>query len=85
MKIIIENIYGINFKEPPMKYWPEIRDDWISSLFESRSNEEWLELSQKYNLSGIIVPSNWEIKINEKIISEKYILYKKYENPYEIS
>ena len=76
VKIIIENIYGINFKEPPIKHWPEIRDDWISSIFESRSNEEWSELSQKYNLSGIIVPSNWEIKINEKIISEKYILYK---------
>ena len=74
-KIILEKIYGLDFKNPPIKFWPEIRDEWIVNIFENRSNKEWLELSEKYNLSGIIVPSNWTLNINEKIKSDKYIFY----------
>ena len=76
MKIIIENIYGINFSDPPIKHWPEIRDEWISEEFQSRSKNEWFELSKKFNLSAIIVPSNWNLKIQETITSKKFTLYK---------
>jgi len=75
-KIILENIYELNFTKPPLKYTPEIRDHWIIKTFEKRSYKEWLFLSKKYNLSGVIVPSNWRLNINKKINSDKYILYK---------
>ena len=74
-KIILEKIYGLDFKNPPIKFWPEIRNEWIVNIFEKRANSEWLELSKKYNLSGVIVPSNWILQINEKIKSDKYIFY----------
>ena len=76
VKIILENIYKINFTKPPIKYLPEIKDEWILNTFEKRSNKEWLFLSKKYNLSAVIVPSNWRLNINEKITSDKYVLYK---------
>ncbi len=68
--------YKINFTKPPIKYLPEIKDEWILNTFEKRSNKEWLFLSKKYNLSAVIVPSNWRLNINEKITLDKYMLYK---------
>ena len=76
IKIILENIYEVNFTKPPIKYLPEIRDDWILKTFEKRSYEEWIYLSEKYNLSAVIVPSNWKLDIDEMINSNKYTLYK---------
>ena len=75
-RVILENIYGLNFNKPPVKYWPEIRDQWIIKIFENRSHEEWIALSKTYNLTGVIVPSNWKLDIKEKITSNKYTLYK---------
>ena len=43
--------------------------------FTTPAENEFLELSKKYNLSGVIVPSNWILQINEKIKSDKYIFY----------
>ncbi len=74
-KIILEEIYGLDFENPPIKFQPEIRDEWILKIFEKRSSNEWFELSKKYNLSGIIVPSNWTLNIDKKIKSKKYIFY----------
>lgn len=76
VKMIIENIYGINFLNPPINYWPEIRDEWISEKFELRSKNQWLELSKEFNLSAIIVPSSWNLKIQKTITSKKFTLYK---------
>ena len=76
VKMIIENIYGINFLNPPINHWPEIRDEWIFEKFELRSKNQWLELSKKFNLSGIIVPSSWNLKIQKTITSKKFTLYK---------
>ena len=74
--MIIESVYGINFLNPPINHWPEIRDEWISEKFELRSKNQWLELSKKFNLSAIIVPSSWNLKIQKTITSKKFTLYK---------
>ena len=75
-KVILENIYGLDFNNPPIRFWPEIRDQWIIKTFEERTPVEWKSLSKMYNLSGVIVPSNWKLNIREKITSNKYTLYK---------
>ena len=75
VKLIIENIYGIDFKNPPIKFWPEIRDKWIKKEFETRSINQWQTLAQEFNLSGIIVPANWNLQIKKNFSSNKYTLY----------
>ena len=74
-RLILENIYGISFEEPPIKFLGAIIDTWFKETFEKRSIQEWLEISKKYNISGVIVPSDWNLQIEDKIISEKFIAY----------
>ena len=76
VKTILEKIYNINFSNPPEKFTPEIPDEWIIQIFESRSKLEWIKLSKQFNLSGIIVPSDWKINIDKKISSDQFTLYK---------
>ncbi len=76
VRIILEKIYNIEFDNPPTKYLSKINDEWIIEAFENRSQVEWMDLGNKYNISGLIVPSNWEINVINKISSDKYTLYK---------
>ena len=72
----MEKIYNIKFDNPPIKYLSKIKDEWIIEVFENRSQSEWIDLGNKYNISGIIVPSNWKIDVINQISSDKYTLYK---------
>ena len=74
-RIIIEDIYGVSFQQPPIKFLAAIIDTWFRDNFEQRSNEDWKEISDKYNISGVIVPSDWELMINNKIVSQKFTAY----------
>lgn len=76
VKNILEKIYNINFFNPPQKFTPLIPDQWIIEVFENRSKEQWSSLSKQFNLSGVIVPSDWKINIDKKITSKNYTLYK---------
>ena len=76
IKLIIEEVYGIPFSNPPIKHLGGIwYDTWYEELFTSRDYKDWLNLSTKYNISGIIVPSNWNLKIKDKIVSKKFTAY----------
>ena len=74
-KDILENIYGISFEEPPTKFLGAIIDTWFRDIFEKRSIDDWKKISKKYNISGVIVPSDWNLQIEDKIISQKFIAY----------
>ena len=74
-RVIIEEIYGISFTNPPIKFLGVLLDDWYKENFENRYYSEWLELSKKYNISGIIVPSDWKLDLQNKIISNKFTAY----------
>ena len=74
-KLIIENIYGVDYEDPPQKYLAAIPDEWFKDTFESRTIYEWKNLSKIHNISGIIVPSNWKININQKIKSKNFTVY----------
>ena len=57
-RTIIEEVYGVSFTDPPIKFLGVLLDDWYKDNFENRPYLEWLGLSKKYNISGIIVPSD---------------------------
>ena len=75
VKLIIEDVYEIPFKSPPTKFLAVLIDDWFKETFEKRSILDWKMLSNKYNISGIIVPSDWNLQIQERIISKKFTAY----------
>ena len=74
-KLIIEDIYGISFNDPPIKFLGAILDDWFKSTFEKRSVNDWKIIAEKYNISGVIVPSDWNLVIKDKIVSQKFTAY----------
>ena len=75
IRLIIENIYEISFENPPKLYTAALSDEWFKETFEKRSKDEWIKLAEKYNLSGVIVPSNWNLFIKDKITSQKFTAY----------
>ena len=73
--LIIEEIYGVDFENPPSLYRGAIKDEWYKIKFEKRTEEEWKNLSEEFNLSAIILPNEWDLNLNETISSSKYSLY----------
>ena len=74
-RMIIENVYGVNFENPPSNYRGAIKDVWYKDIFEKRSIENWYELSNEYNLSAIILPIDWKINLKATFSSDKFSLY----------
>ena len=74
-KAIIEEIYEIDFNDPPRKYTGAIKDRWYKSIFENKSVENWNEIANKFNISAIILPDNWDIKLKKTFTSGNFNLY----------
>ena len=77
MSLIIEQIYGIPFNNPPenIKNKPFLTDENIKNNFENHSEEKWKILSEKFNFHGIIIPAGWKIKLKPTIKGETFALY----------
>ncbi len=76
VKNIMEDIYEIDFSNPPEKFHGGIwKDETYRINFESKSSSDWLIIQKKYNLSGLILPNNWNIKLKKKYIGDKFIFY----------
>lgn len=77
MSLIIEEIYGIDFDNPPanIKNKPFLADESIKNNFENYSNAEWKILSKKFNFNAIIIPVDWNMKLSPKIKGEIFALY----------
>ena len=77
IKEIIENIYQIDFKNPPEKNHGGLwYDNSYKTIFENRSFKEWYSISHKYNLGALILPKDWNINLDKKIAGKDYIYYK---------
>ena len=74
-RFIIENVYGVSFENPPKQHLASILDSWYKELFEKRSKFDWIKLSNKFNISGIVVPSSWKLNIEKKITSKEFTVY----------
>ena len=77
MSMIIENIYGIPFDNPPKNILrhPFLTDEDIKSNFENYSKEKWNELSKNFNFQGIIIPVNWNINLLPKAKNKNFAFY----------
>ena len=77
LSIIIENVYGIPFDNPPSNIanQPFLLDESIRSNFENYSEEKWKKLSKDYNFFGIIVPISWNINLSPSTKNKKFAFY----------
>ena len=77
MSMIIEQIYGIPFNNPPsnVKNRPFLSDESIKYNFENYSKKKWKELSKNFNFQGIIVPVNWKINLIPNAKNQRFAFY----------
>ena len=74
-KELIENVYDVSFKNPPIKNRGGIFGDIIKKNFEKKTFNQWDELKSPYMIVGLVVPANWEIDLKPKFIGKDYIYY----------
>lgn len=74
---IIEEVFEIKFDNPPEKnhggLWYE---NSYKKIFEDRSRENWLKISKKFNLNGLIFPSSWKLNLDKTLIGKNYTYYR---------
>ena len=74
-KELIENVFDVSFKNPPIKNRGGIFGDIIKKNFEKKTFNQWGELKSQYMIVGLIVPANWKIALKPKFIAKDYIYY----------
>ena len=74
---IIEEIYGIEFTNPPLelKNSGSLSDKIIKINFEKYSKKKWQQLFKDFNLIGVIVPINWKMKLTPYTKGSRFIFY----------
>ena len=74
---IIEEIYGIDFTNPPLesKNRGSLSDKIIKINFEKHSKKKWQQLFKDFNLIGVIVPINWKMKLTPYAKGSRFIFY----------
>ncbi len=74
---IIEEVFEIRFDNPPEKnhggLWYE---NSYKKIFEDRPRENWLKISTKFNLNGLILPSSWQLDLDKTLIGKNYTYYR---------
>jgi len=77
MSLIIQEIYGIPFKNPPanIKNKPFLTDENIKNNFENYSKDKWKMLSKKFNFHAIIIPSSWKMDLVPVAKGKRFALY----------
>ena len=78
MAEMIGEMYLVNFFDPPIitRRQGTIHETVIKKSFEEHSYSDWVNLSQKYKLGGIVVPNDWVINFEGHLLQGKY--YKVY-------
>ena len=68
----------LNINSPPIKNNPSTYlMNYIKKSFENKLKPEWWELlSKKYNANHIVVPSNWNIKLDLFKKNNSFAIYK---------
>ena len=77
LAIIIEEIYGISFTNPPseIRNSASISDGIIKLNFEKYSKEKWQQLSRDFNIGSVIVPVNWNINLAPFAKNNEFAFY----------
>ena len=77
MSDIIEQIYGIQFNNPPsnIRNKPFLSDEIIKNKFRNYSEKKWKKLSEDFNFQGIIIPINWNINLKPTEKGKNFAFY----------
>tara|TARA_B100001123_G_C15243621_1_gene1000021 strand:+ start:85 stop:1683 length:1599 start_codon:yes stop_codon:yes gene_type:complete len=74
---IIIDVYEIDFSNPPEKNHGGLwYDSSYKKVFEDRSIEKWINISKKYNLNGLILPSSWKLNLDKTLVGKNYTYYR---------
>ena len=74
IKKIQNKILGISFEDLKIKNIGGISNNEIKTIFQNKNYEEWLTLRKDMDLEIIIVPKDWNLKLN-LILDDKYRVY----------
>ena len=72
---IVEEILEINYKDISTKHYGGILDNDLKQIFQNKSKKNWLKIKQKFNVSFLIFPINWNIDLKFYTLGDKYKLY----------
>lgn len=75
-KDLIENIFKIPFNNPKYKNQGGLIDKELKGSIESITTEEWIAIKKKYNIEGLILPLEWNIKLEKVLYNNNYAFFK---------
>ena len=73
---ILQEVYDVDLKKPPIKNNPTIPDNFTKISFEKKKEEDWKFLSEKYNADYVVTPTNWDIQLNIFLQNKEFTIYK---------
>ena len=74
VKKMQNEILGISFEDLEIKNIGGVNNNEIKTIFQNKDYEEWLTLKKNMDLDIIIVPKDWNLKLN-LILDDKYKVY----------
>jgi hypothetical protein len=74
-KEIIEKIYQISFDAPKIKHMGGVKDEELKISYTNKTNNDWLDLKNKFNITALIVPKDWMINLEVHFSGDKYNFY----------
>ena len=73
---ILNKVYGYDFNNPPIKHYPYLNDNFFKETFENRDSEDWRKIKEKFNSNYIVVPKNWNLKLDLFLSDEKFNIFR---------
>ncbi|MBI2820739.1 MAG: hypothetical protein HYX74_00815, partial [Acidobacteria bacterium] len=80
MAKILEEIYGIDFFNPPEEVrmrrpWAQIPTAWNRRVWEARTTEQWRGIRRKFGVTQVITYAGWELALPRVASNDEYSLY----------
>jgi hypothetical protein len=78
MERILRDIYGVDYFHPPeeARRSGAVPAGFSQKVWEARSSEEWMALTQRYGVTDIITPSDWSLALPVAAQSRDFRLYR---------
>ena len=76
LKEILEEVYGYDFNNPPIKNYPYLNDEYIKVNFEKRLKKDWIKIKNKFESNYVITPNDWTLNLDLVSKDENFNIYK---------
>jgi hypothetical protein len=74
-KLFTNNVLGVSYSELEYKNLGGIYEYDLKNIYENKNSDNWKMLKEKFELNTVIVPKNWNLKIKNLILNDKYKVY----------